>query len=225
MLTTGRRRAVVGVALLTTLLWAASSQASAQGTKSSATLRLPLTQAPCPHVRTSVNVFHAGLVPIQDWREALAFDGHGGMWVSPINANHLERYDPNGAVTETVQVDGPGGLDLGPDGLIYANTQGGSDGTGVVRFDPTQPHPTPTLVVNRPPGLNASTFDGDGFLYVSTEGTAPSVLRIRPDATRDTAWEQAASFYGANAVTGAGANLYAAISFDQRSPIELVPID
>ena len=225
MLTTGRRRAVVGVALLTTLLWAASSQASAQGTKSSATLRLPLTQAPCPHVRTSVNVFHAGLVPIQDWREALAFDGHGGMWVSPINANHLERYDPNGAVTETVQVDGPGGLDLGPDGLIYANTQGGSDGTGVVRFDPTQPHPTPTLFVNGLPGVNASTFDGDGFLYVSTEGTAPSVLRIRSDGTRDTAWEQAASFYGANGVTVAGANLYAAISFDQRSPIELVPID
>ena len=51
------------------------------------------------------------------------------------------------------------------------------------------------------------------------------MLRIRSDGTRDTAWEQAASFYGANGVTVAGANLYAAISFDQRSPIELVPID
>ena len=164
MLTTGRRRAVVAVALVTTLLWAASSHSSVQATVGSPTHSSPLTQAPCHGVRTSVNVFHAGLVPIQDWREELAFDGHGGMWVSPINANYLERYDPSGAVTETVHVDGPGGLVLGPDGLIYANTQGGSDGTGVVRFDPTQPHPTPTLFVNGLPGVNASTFDGDGFL-------------------------------------------------------------
>src|SRR5207245_10310241 len=42
---------------------------------------------------------------------------------------------------------------------------------------------------------------------------------------RDTACDQAAAFYGANGVTVAGATLYAAISFDQRSPIELVPID
>jgi sugar lactone lactonase YvrE len=163
-------------------------------------------------------------VPIQDWREELAFDGHGGMWVSHIQDDKLERYAPSGQVTKIVAVRGPGGLVLGPDGLIYANTSGGPAGPGVVRFDPTLAQPIPTVFVSGLPGVNASAFDGAGYLYVSTEDKAPSVLRIRPDGTRDTAWEQAASFYGANGVTVAGSNLFAAISFDQRSPIELVPI-
>ena len=59
---------------------------------------------------------------------------------------------------------------------------------------------------------------------MSTEDQPPSVLRIRPDGTRDTAWEQAAAFYGANGVAVVGSNLYGAVSFDQRSPIELVPL-
>ena len=184
----------------------------------------PLTQAQCPSVTASVSLFRPRGVPYRDWREELAFDGHGGMWVSPIQASGVERYDPSGHVTETVPVAGPGGLVTGPDGLIYANTTGGPAGTGVVRFDPTLAHPTPSVVVSGLPGVNASTFDVAGNLYVSTEGSAPSVLRVRRDGSRDTAWERAAGFYGANGVAVAGSNLFAAISFDQRSPIELVPL-
>jgi hypothetical protein len=187
-------------------------------------LTSPVTQALCPGVTASVDVFRPAGVPGQDWREELAFDGHGGMWVSPINYNFVERYDRSGVVTETVAVPGPGGLVTGPDGLIYANTSGGAAGNGVVRFDPTAAKPTPRLFVSGLPGVNGSTFDGAGNLYVSTEDQGPSVLKIGPNGKRYTAWEQAASFYGANGVAVAGANLFAAISWDQRSPIERVPL-
>jgi sugar lactone lactonase YvrE len=221
MLTTGRRRAVATLAAAGIATLTAQVAALRPGT---AALGPPLTQAPCPAVAASISVFRPGGVPYKDWREELAFDGHGGMWVSPIQDNRLERYDAAGNVTETVPVPGPGGLVMGPDGLIYANTSGGPAGTGVVRFDPTIAQPTPSVFVSGLPGVNASTFDAAGFLYVSTEDTAPSVLRIRPDGSRDTTWEQAAGFYGANGVTVAGANLFAAITWDQRSPIELVPL-
>jgi streptogramin lyase len=191
---------------------------------SGAAVGRPLTQAHCPAITATVHVFRRGGVPLKDWREELAFDGHGGLWVSPIRANLLERYNPSGVVTETVPVPGPGGLALGADGLIYANTAGGPAGNGVVRFDPTAVKPAPTVFVSGLPGVNSSAFDAAGNLYVSTEDQGPSVLRIRPDGTRDTAWENAASFYGANGVAVAGSNLYAAISWDQRSPIELVPL-
>jgi sugar lactone lactonase YvrE len=163
-------------------------------------------------------------VPIQDWREELAFDHHGGMWVSHMQDNLLERYDSSGVVTKTVSVPGPGGLVLGADGLMYANTSGGPAGNGVVRFNPTAAKPTPTVFVSGLPGVNASAFDGGRNLYVSTEDQGPSVLKVRPDGTRDTVWEHAASFYGANGIAVAGSNLFAAITWDQRSPIELVPL-
>jgi hypothetical protein len=218
------RRAVAGVlAVLWTAAGSAATHVTAGGSRDIG-LGPPLTQAKCSGVKARVSVFHPGGVPVDDWREELAFDGHGGMWVSHIEFNTLERYDPRGRVTETLAVPGSGGLVLGPDGLIYANTSGGPAGTGVVRFDPTLAHPTLSVFVSGLPGVNASTFDSSGFLYVSTEGQPPSVLRIRPDGTRDTAWERAAAFYGANGVTVVGANLYGAVSFDQRSPIELVPI-
>jgi len=217
-----------GRALLGVLIAALCVGSGALGTRAdgggSAGLEPPVTQAQCEDVSASVTVFHPAGVPGVDWREELAFDGHGGMWVSPINSNFLERYDASGNLVETVPVSGPGGLVLGPDGLIYANTQGGPAGTGVVRFDPTQAQPTPTVFVSGLPGVNASAFDAAGFLYVSTEDQPPSVLRIRPDGTRDTAWEQAAAFYGANGVAVVGSNLYGAVSFDQRSPIEVVPL-
>jgi len=201
------------------LLWAGITPAGG-----SAAPGPPLTQARCPDVAALVSVFRPGGAPYRDWREELAFDGHGGMWVSHISDNLLERYDPTGRVRQTVTVPGAGGLVLGPDGLIYANAAGLPSGPGVVRFDPTLARPTPTVFVSGLPGVNASAFDGAGFLYVSTEDKAPSVLRIRPDGTRDKTWEQQASFYGANGVTVAGPNLYAAISWDQRSPMERVPI-
>ena len=213
-------RAAVGALLTGLVLLAGSASAGATDT----VLSSPVTQAPCPGVTASVNVFRPAGVPGQDWREELAFDGHGGMWVSPIHSNFLERYDPTGHVTTPVAVPGPGGLVTGPDGLIYANTSGGPAGNGVVRFDPTAAQPTPRVFVSRLPGVNGSAFDGAGNLYVSTEDQGPSVLKIRPNGKRDTAWEIAASFYGANGVAVAGSNLFAAISWDQRSPIELVPL-
>ncbi|MHB8738447.1 MAG: SMP-30/gluconolactonase/LRE family protein [Candidatus Dormibacteria bacterium] len=184
----------------------------------------PVTQAPCLGVNAAVTVFHPMGVPGKDWREEIAFDGLGYMWVSGTQDNVLERYDPAGQVTETIALSTPGGLVLGADGLIYANTSGGPAGTGVVRFDPGAAAPNPSVFVTGLPAVNATAFDQAGNLYETTEDQGPSVLRIRPDGTRDTVWENAASFYGANGVAVGGSNLYAAITWDQRSPIELVPL-
>lgn len=225
-ITPSSRRMAAAVLALSSLIGAGLSGRSA-GASQATGLELgpPLTQPACPGVRATVAVFHPGAIPGDDWREELVFDGHGAMWVSHIEFNTLERYTPDGTITTTLSVPGPGGLALGPDGLIYANTSGGSAGNGVVRFDPTVAHPAPSLFVGGLPGVNALAFDSAGNLYESTEDQPPSVLRIRPDGTRDTAWEQAAAFYGANGVTVARGNLYGAVSFDQRSPIELVPLD
>ncbi len=197
---------------------------SARKPQDDSSLGPPLTQTSCSDLHSTVSVFHPGGVPLKDWLEQLAFDGHGGMWVSPINQNFVERFDAKGTLTKTVPVPGPGGLILGPDGLIYVNISSGPSAPGVMRFDPTQINPVAQLFVSGLPGVNGDAFDNAGNLYVSTEDQPPSVLRIRPDGTRDAPWEQAAAFYGANGLAVDGHNLFASITFDQRSPIEIVPI-
>jgi len=219
----GRRRAAISL-LVSLLCLGAGATGGHAAIAASTGLGPPVTQAQCDGVSTSVNVFHPAGVPGVDWREQMAFDGHGGMWVSPIHSNVVERYNPSGVLVGTAPVAGPGGLMRGADGLIYANTQGGAAGTGVVRFNPTQAQPVPTVFVSGLPGINALAFDGAGNLYESTEDQPPSVLKIRPDGSRDTAWEQAATVYGANGLAVIGSSLFAAISFDQRSPIELIPL-
>jgi sugar lactone lactonase YvrE len=171
-----------------------------------------------------VTTFASG-VPLADWREELAFDGHGGMWVSRLHQNVVERYAPSGAVLTRVQIPGPGGVALGPDGLLYVNSLPDFGGVPqVYRFDPLLSNPIPKVFVANLPGVNGSAFDGQGNLYISTETAAPSVLKIRPDGSRDTSWEKAASFSYANGLVVAGQYLYAARTEDQRSPIEQVPL-
>lgn len=211
-----KRRAILVIVLAAVVL-GGSDRAVAFG---------PLvTQSHCRGVRASVSTFSSGL-PLSDWREELAFDGHGGLWVSRLHQNVVERYAPNGTVVTRVSIPGPGGLAIGPDGLLYVNSL--PDGPGakaqVFRFDPLAANPVPQLFVTNLPGVNGSAFDGQGNLYISTESPAPSVLKIRPNATRDTAWEQAASFSYANGLAVSGNYLYAARTFDQRSPIEQVPL-
>lgn len=216
----GFRRSV----LLTALLSLGSAAGMHVGAAKTSVAGYPVTQARCGGVSAAVSVFRPRGIPERDWREELVFDRHGGMWVSPINSSFVERYSPSGVVTERVAVPGPGGLALGPDGLVYSNFANGPGAPGIVRFDPALARPVATRFASGLPGANALAFDGAGVLYESTEGPAPSVLRIRPDGTRDTAWDQAAAFYGANGVAVSGGNLFGAVSFDQRSPIELVPI-
>jgi sugar lactone lactonase YvrE len=109
--------------------------------------------------------------------------------------------------------------------LLYVNSL--PDGSGVpqiLRFDPLLRNPIPKVFVTNLPGVNGSAFDRQGNLYISTETAAPSVLKIRPDGSRDTSWESAASFSYANGLAVAGQYLYAARTEDQRSPIERVPL-
>jgi sugar lactone lactonase YvrE len=218
---------LVAAAAATIAVWMLATQAGALelGSPRLPAPGPPLTQPQCRDVTASVSVF-AGGVPLLDWREELAFDGHGGMWVSRLERNVIERYNPRGAVIKSVAVPGPGGVVLGRDGLLYVNSLPNSGGVAqVVRFDPLAAHPVPTTYVTNLPGVNGSAFDGKGNLYISTEGSAPSVLKIRPNGTRDLSWERAASFAFANGLAVAGPNLYAAVTEDQRSPIERIPLD
>jgi sugar lactone lactonase YvrE len=118
----------------------------------------------------------------------------------------------------------------GADGLVYVATGDAGGSTGVVRFDPAQASPTLQTYVNGLPAANALDFDATGSLYVTTEalglggGAAPSVLRVRPDGSRDTVWENAAGIWGANGVVAKGGDVFATVSFDQRSPIWEIPI-
>jgi hypothetical protein len=185
----------------------------------------PVTQPDCGGVRAAVSTFSPG-IPLADWREEVAFDGHGGMWVSRLEQNVIERYLPNGQVATSVSIPGPGGVAMGPGGLLYVNSlpNGPNAVAQVFRFDPLLSNPVPQLFATNLPGVNGSVFDSQGNFYVSTEGSAPSVLKIRPDGTRDTAWENAAGFAWANGLTITGPYLYAAVTWDQRSPIEQVPL-
>src|SRR5690348_10871747 len=84
----GHRRRSHRGALLSLLIAALCAGSGALSTHAdggnSAGLGAPVTQAQCDDVSASVTVFHPAGVPGVDWREELAFDGHGGMWVSPI---------------------------------------------------------------------------------------------------------------------------------------------
>ena len=210
-------RRACAIALLSAVALASPGSAAALGS--------PLTQSQCAGVHVSVSTFASG-VPVSDWREELAFDGHGGMWVSRLHQNVIERYAPNGQVVTKVPIPGPGGVVMGPDGLLYVNSLADAPGSvaQVYRFNPLLTNPVPQLFVTNLPGVNGSAFDQQGDLYVSTEGSGPSVLKIRPDGTRDTAWENAASFAWANGLAVTGPYLYAAVTWDQRSPIEQVPV-
>lgn len=208
-------------------LAAMSAVALCTGTTSGAATVMPsVTQAVCPGPAAEVTVFVPGAVPVAEWRENLAFDGLGGMWVSNLGRNlregRLEKYTADGALQATLPLRAPVGVVRGPDGLVYASgTWEGVD--GVFRFDPAADDPIPELFTEGLPGANGMAFDDDGNLYLS-DFLRTGITKIRPDGTTDTAWSELADVPSPNGLVVVEDVLFANVTMDLSAPIERVPL-
>ena len=188
-----------------------------------------LTQDPCPGRATTPAVWKKLGTNVL---ENLLF-ADGALWVSDSTAGAVVRIRPNRSVDEKGSLHdiAPGGLAVGPDGLIYAGN-GNSilnallriPGSSVVRFDPAAPDATRATYADGFTMANGMTFGPGGDLFISNDFDH-GLIRI-PRAN-PAAWSLLADVWGTNGlvVDPDGENLYAAITFDQRSPIERIPLD
>ncbi len=188
----------------------------------------PVTQDPCTGSVTGPEVF----VRIgSNVLENLLFDS-GALWVSDGSANKVLRLDADGTVTGGLdEIPAPGGLAAGPDGLIYAGWQNGAmtavlraGASKVVRFDPADPNGTVEVYAEGFHMPNGMTFGPGDDLYISNDFDHGLIRIPRDDPS---GWHELAPVWGTNGlvVDPEGENLYAAVTFDQRSPIERIPLD
>jgi hypothetical protein len=185
-----------------------------------------ITQDQCP-----------GTTHVEVWKqlgndvlENLLFDGDR-LWVSDTSAGAIRSFDASGVEGRAVSpVSAPGGLAKGPDGLIYAGF-GDSAATaalqthaaGVITFDPADPAVASKTYASGFDMANGVTFGPNGDLFVSND-VGNGLIRIpREDPA---GWSKLADLWGTNGlvVDPSGRTLYAAITFDQRSPIEAVSL-
>lgn len=187
----------------------------------------PITQDPCPGGPFPSSVFaQVGT----DVLENLLFTPEG-LWVSDGSANAILRFPPDGSRTIAVPgISSPGGLVLHPDGSIYAgqgnsfaNALSRSGAARVVRFDPSAPAETLETFASGFNMPNGMTVLPGGDLAISND-VDRGLLRIPYDAPA--AWAPIADVWGANGlvVSPDGGSLFAAITFDQRSPIERIDL-
>ncbi|MEX2554034.1 MAG: hypothetical protein WEB06_00185 [Actinomycetota bacterium] len=186
-----------------------------------------LTQDPCPGTVTGPVVWKKMGT---DLLENLLF-AEGSLWVSDSTAQRIVRLDHDG--TEIGSLDGiyPGGLAQGPDGLIYAGSGNSILDAAlrrglskVVRFAPSDPTGTLETYAEGFSMANGMTFGPGDDLFISND-VDRGLIRIPRTAPGD--WHLFADVWGTNGlvVDPAGENLYAAITFDQRSPIERIPLE
>ncbi|MFA5891286.1 MAG: hypothetical protein WDA27_10135 [Actinomycetota bacterium] len=175
----------------------------------------PVTQAACPGAAVVGTRLSLGA----DVLENLAF-WQGSLWISDSTASSIRRFDAAGA--ELAGIDGvssPGGLAAGSDGLMYAGTGNAAAGSiartgeaGVIRFDPAGVVTPFTSGFDMANGL---AFDGDGNLWVSND-FGDGLVRIDPSGV----WAKfVTNAWGMNGLVVDGGVMYAAVTFDQRSPI------
>jgi sugar lactone lactonase YvrE len=190
------------------------------------------TQPRCRDVEATVTTFNdQQAIRLVGWADNVVFDGQGGMWVSRVIGNAVQRYDASGQVTKVVELEGPAGMAMGPDGKLYVNQDLiGVSAARVVRFDPTAETPELETFATGLPGANGLAADGEGNLYVGivgpmTIGQSPSLVKILPDGTIDQAWSALADFPNANGIAVHGDTLFVNRWVDRNSPIERVPLD
>lgn len=188
-----------------------------------------LTQDPCPG-RVEGPVVWKKLD--SDVLENLLF-ADGSLWVSDSTAQQVVRIRPNGSVDDDRSLHGvpAGGLAKGPDGLIYAGSGNSIPNallrlpqSSVVRFDPANPDGTVETYASGFTMANGIAFGPGDDLFISNDVDHGLIRIPRADPS---AWSLFADVWGTNGlvVDPAGENLYAAITFDQRSPIERIPLD
>lgn len=178
----------------------------------------PLTHPSCGPAGVTAFASGQGVV------ENLLFDGAGSLFVTRDGA--LWRYGPDGAGSLYAGSIG-GGLARGPDGALYAGTLNNAaqalartGASGVARIDLDDGN-----VETHAAGFdmaNGLAFDAGGNLYVSNDFQR-AIVRIAPDRSW-TMW--ATSVYSPNGmvVDDAAGVLYAALTFDQRSPIVAISL-
>ena len=186
-----------------------------------------LTQDPCPGTATGPAVW--ATFGTANVLENLLF-ADGSLWVSDSGGSRVVRLSPDAEELGSLDGLSPGGLAEGPDGLIYAGS-GNSipdalQRTGeskVVRFDPSDPAGTLQTYAAGFNMANGMTFGPGDDLYVSND-VDRGLIRIPRE--EPSSWHLLADVWGTNGlvVDPAGENLYAAITFDQRSPIERIPL-
>ncbi|MFE0130626.1 SMP-30/gluconolactonase/LRE family protein [Streptomyces sp. NPDC059037] len=215
-------RTVTAAGLLSALL-VGGVQAPAQASEAART-----ATAPCAE-QGRVEVFRKGGVPLLDWRENLEFDGRGTLWVTHLMEHRVEGYAPDGTLRTSFPLNGPGGIERGPDSMMYVNYGANPltsvlTGGGVVRFDPTAAQPKPEKFVDGLSGINGLAVDADGNFYLSRE-MSTGIIKIRPDGTRDEAWTRAADLFGTNGLEIVGDQLYSTSIIDATSSIVRTPLN
>lgn len=190
----------------------------------------PLTQDPCPGSMTAPQVWKK---MGSDLLENLLF-ADGSLWISDSTARRIVRLAPDGhEVPGSLENLYPGGLAQGSDGLIYAGSGNSIPDalldrglSKIVRFDPADPAGTLETYAEGFSMANGVTFGPDGDLYVSNDVNR-GLVHIPASGITPAPWGPLADVWGTNGlvVDPSGENLYAAITFDQRSPIERIPLD
>lgn len=186
-----------------------------------------VTQGRCPGSLSGPTVWRTFKAHVL---ENLLF-ADGSLWVSDSTGNRILRLRPDGSIRSSLDGIPPGGLVVGPDGLIYAGWGDSAADSAlkrglskVVRFSPADPAGTLSTYASGFDMANGLTFAPNGDLFVSNDlGVGP----IRIPRSNPSAWSSFGDVWGTNGmvVDPAGRNLYAAITFDQRSPIERIPLD
>jgi streptogramin lyase len=185
----------------------------------------PVTQDACPGSVTGPVVWKS--FATANVLENLLF-AYDSLWISDSGGGHIVRLGPDGAEQDTVDA-APGGLAVGPDGLIYAgNGNSITDSllrrglSSVVRFDESDPAGTLETYAHGFDMANGITFAPNGDLFVSNDVGYGPVKIPRADPS---SWSELVHLWGTNGlvVDPAGGNLYTAITFDQRSPVERIP--
>ncbi|MCA1833243.1 MAG: SMP-30/gluconolactonase/LRE family protein [Actinomycetota bacterium] len=167
---------------------------------------------------------------VGDVLENLLF-ADGSIWISDSTAGKIRRFDHAGNEGTGLAVASPGGLAEAPDGTIFG---GAGDGlpnaltrahlSKVIRFSPTNPAGY-TTVGEGFNMVNGLTLSPGGDLYFSND--VDYGLMMIPSATTTPGTPaELAHIWGTNGlvIDPAGQNLYANITFDQRSPIERIPL-
>jgi sugar lactone lactonase YvrE len=185
-----------------------------------------LTQDACTGAAATVEVWkQLG----SDVLENLLFAA-GSLWISDSSAGRVHRFDPSGAQLASIPIASPGGLALGSDGLIYAGEGNAivqsllrTHSSRVVVIDPNDTAAPPQPYASGFDMVNGMTFGPGDDLFISND-VGNGLIRI-PRAN-PSAWSLFADVWGTNGlvIDPGGTNLYAAITFDGRSPIARVPL-
>lgn len=195
----------------------------------------PLATDACPGITATTTLWkQVGAAEQGDVLENLGFDGLGRIWISNSTKGRVESYDAAGVLRGFFTLASPGALTRGPDGLMYANLGASAAGAvlktgaaGVVRFDPAAPITDPgafaSVYASGWNMANGGIFDPAGNYYTSNDFDV-EVTKILPNGSVDQAWTGAADVWGTNGLVVKGDVLYAAITFDQRSAIERIPL-